>query len=468
MLIAVPMFLVACDNGNGDGGGGTGNGGGGGGNTTTPDIETVDYASQVTLDLTSIKTKKQEVTVRQHIDGDTTHFNFVKNSQLTGYVEADFADLPGGYIKARYIAINTPESTGKIEKWGKAASNFTKAKLESAETIIVESDNDTWNKDSTGGRLTLWVWYRTSAEAEFRNLNIEILQNGYAVASNTGDSRYGEIGVKAIEQAAALKLNVHAPANVKDPLFYEDGDENLTHLSLRELRCHISEYEQKPVRVEGTVTATFSNTAYIEDFDEETGLYYGVAVYYGYAKDGIREALKMGNRVNVYGKVTLFSGSWQISGVSKNEISPKKTDTQVLGDGGEGAFTEIDVADIYNGRKVSIELLTDEGTQNIELDYPDAIMSTSVIVKNLTVMSIYVTDNDGDNDGAMSITCETADGDKIVVRTSVLIEDGKLVTPDRYEGQTITVKGIFSYYEPPSGKGQYQIAVPVAEFITVL
>ena len=76
--------------------------------------EFIDYAAQVTLNLESDETIKQEVTVKNYIDGDTTHFNVPKSIE------------PSGVLKARYIACNTPESTGKIEEWGKKASNFTK------------------------------------------------------------------------------------------------------------------------------------------------------------------------------------------------------------------------------------------------------------------------------------------------------------------------------------------------------
>ena len=98
-----------------------------------------DFAAELKLDMSS-NTKKQEVTVKTYIDGDTTHFYLPQGSDVT-------AD---GVIKARYLAINTPESTGKIEEWGKAASIFTKETLQKATSIILESDTEKWNLDSTG------------------------------------------------------------------------------------------------------------------------------------------------------------------------------------------------------------------------------------------------------------------------------------------------------------------------------
>ena len=144
---------------------------------TPPETEPefVDYVSQIKLDMSS-STVKQEVTLKMHIDGDTTHF----------YAPESVADE--GVMKARYLAVNTPESTGSIEEWGRAASNFTKEKITSAVSVIVESDSESWEYDGNGRHL-VWVWYKPSADAEYRNLNIEILQNGLGVGSSPADCR---------------------------------------------------------------------------------------------------------------------------------------------------------------------------------------------------------------------------------------------------------------------------------------
>ena len=108
-------------------------------------------------------TVKAEVTVKSFIDGDTTHF-FVPTS-----ISED------GVLKARFLAVNTPESTGKIEEWGKKASEFTASKLSSASSIIIESDDGTWNLDSTGSRYLVWIWYRSGEDQDYRCLNLELL-----------------------------------------------------------------------------------------------------------------------------------------------------------------------------------------------------------------------------------------------------------------------------------------------------
>ncbi|MDE6676588.1 MAG: thermonuclease family protein, partial [Clostridia bacterium] len=243
-VLALPMLCTAC---------------GGNDDSDKNGKDPVDYVSSLTLDLTS-NTKKQEVTVRNYIDGDTTHFDPVKNSTLTGYNAADFAETQG-YIKARYLAINTPESTGKIEPWGKKASNFTRSKLENAQSIIVESDDDKWNIDSTGERYTLWIWYQPKGETEtaYRNLNVEILQEGLALPSSVVNNRYGTIASNAVMQANDLGLYVHS--DEKDP-DYPYGA--ATPVTLKELRCNIADYDGQKVKVEGVVTSEYSNSVYIE------------------------------------------------------------------------------------------------------------------------------------------------------------------------------------------------------------
>ena len=125
-------------------------------------IDPVDYADTLELDMTS-ETIKQEVTVKTFIDGDTTHF-FVPDEVMAN-----------GVLKARYLAVNTPESTGKIEEYGKSASKFTREKLSAATSIIIESEHTSWDPDSTGDRYLVWVWYKTDEMSDYRNLNVEIL-----------------------------------------------------------------------------------------------------------------------------------------------------------------------------------------------------------------------------------------------------------------------------------------------------
>ena len=416
------------------------------GEKDSPDAgEAVDYAASVRLDMNS-ETLKQEVTVKTFVDGDTTHFNVPESV------------MPGGVFKARYLAINTPESTGKIEEWGKKASNFTREKLSGATSIIIESDDDTWDADSTGGRYLVWVWYRTSETEEYRNLNIEILQNGLAIASSSANNRYGTTAVAAIESAKAQKLNIYS--GQKDPdFFYGEAVE----LTLKELRTTVEQYKDIQVAFEGVVTKNYNNAVYVESFDEETGLYYGIMVYYGFNLSGEGlEVLTVGNLARIVGKVQYYEagGSYQVSGLTYRAMKPDDPgNIQKLGDGYSPSFKETDAKTLMTG---TVDVSVGEETKTF--DYGYLALATTVEVKDLDVVSVYTTTSEeSSSKGALTLTCKAADGTGIDVRTVVLHDqDGNVVTADEYEGRNISVKGIVDVFD-----GKYQVKVLSAQDITI-
>ena len=403
----------------------------------TPEPSDVDYVETLKLDMGS-ETLKQEVTVKNYIDGDTTHF-YVPNS-----VDSS------GVLKARYLAINTPESTGKIEEWGKKASKFTKEKLSNATSIMIESDDNKWNLDSTGGRYLVWIWYKTSESSDYRNLNVEILQNGLAIASNSANNRYGEVCVNAINKAKKEKLNIYS--GEKDPDFFYGGPIEIT---LKELRTNIQEYDNVKVSFEGVITRNYNNSIYVEDYDEETDLYFGMTVYLGYNLSGEGLSIvNVGNRSRIVGTVQYYETgkSYQVSGLQYRIMRPNDPDNiKLISEGHEASYTEIDPNDFINS-KIKIEVKEDEVK---EFAYSDLIMNTSVSMKNLTVKSVYTTTNeDSSSKGAMTLTCEV-NGITISIRTVPLYdENNKLITADYYKGKVIDVKGIVDTFD---GKCQIKV-----------
>ena len=255
LLLALALLagvFVACESGEGD-------------STTAPEEsgigEFVDLAGTLKFDPSSGRVYT-EATVKTFVDGDTTHFNVPSSA------------IDSGVLKARYLGINTPESTGQIEPWGKKASNYTKEALSNATSIIVESDTERWNPDSTGDRYLVWVWYKTADMTDYRCLNLEILQNGLAVASKSSDTAYAEICTQILYQATTHNLYFHSKE--KYPDFYYGAAIPLT---LKELKTNIESYKDKTVGFEGVVVRNSGNTAYVEEYDEETGLYFGIQVY---------------------------------------------------------------------------------------------------------------------------------------------------------------------------------------------
>ena len=427
---------------------GTGEGEGEGGGSV---LEGIDYATSVTLDMNSADTIKQEATVHLYIDGDTTHFNVPDEVSVKG----------NGILKARYLAVNTPESTGKIEEWGKTASNFTKSKLESATSIILETDKNAWEVDSTGERCLVWVWYKTAESDVYRNLNIELLQNGLAIASDSEGNRYGAVCAQALEQARTQKLHIYS--GKKDPLFYY-GD--AIPIDLKELRLNLDAYKDKSVAVEGFFTYNDGQSIFLENYDEETQLWYGMSIYYGYnASANLLEILKPGNHVCVVGKVQYYEAgdSWQISGLEYNRRNPDDPNSSKLFGTGYATANVVTTIDTFRSDvEIQITNPENESITTKTYKYAELCLGSSISMQSLKVKSVYTTATGGDSDGALTLTCEAPNGTSITVRTAVLRKDGVLVTADEFKNKTIDVNGVIDVYN-----GEYQIRVLSYKHITI-
>lgn len=407
-------------------------------------VEHKDYVAALKFNPAS-QTVKQEVTVKAFIDGDTVHFNVPTSVSETGV------------LKARFLAVNTPESTGKIEEYGKKASRYTREVLSAATSIIIESEDATWNPDSTGDRFLVWVWYKTSETEEYRNLNLEILQNGLAIANSTANNRYGDICMAALNQAKAEKLNLYSGES--DPDFYY-GD--AVELTLMELRSNIEAYNGMKVAFNGVVTMNASNTVYVEAYDAETDMYCGISVYYGFGLSGNGlEILSVGNEVRIVGTVQFYEmgGTYQISDVSYRAMKPDDPNNlQKISEGNSAAYCLTDAATFANGE---VTISAEEGESTFP--YAQLALGSTISMQGLTVVDVYTTaDEESSSNGAMTLTCE-ANGVTISVRTAVLRDaDGNVITADAYIGRTIDVKGVVDFYD-----GTYQIKVFSADKIIV-
>ena len=160
-----------------------------------------------------------EVTLRSTTDGDTARFN-VGNQN----------------IAVRFLGINTPESTGKIQPWGNAASDFTKEKLLSATKIVLVNDVSLFGlTDSAGSRYLGFVWYQPSLGADLRLLNLEIVEQAYSEALLFEDSEitpYKDAFLAAGEYASRTGARIYGFRN--DPSF--DYSDTVYDVSIRFVR----------------------------------------------------------------------------------------------------------------------------------------------------------------------------------------------------------------------------------------
>ncbi len=354
--------------------------------------EFVDYVSQLHLNMNSA-TLKTTATVKSFVDGDTAHF----------YVPTSISE--SGYIKVRFLALNTPESTGKIEEYGVKASNFTREKLESAVSIILESDSNEMEIDSTGERCLFWVWYQPAEGEEYRNLNLELLQNGLAKAYSTFNTQYGSSCSKALDQARQFKLNMYS--GEADPDYYF-GD--AIEITLKELRCHAEKYLNKKVAFSGIVTLTYNQSAYVEAYDADSELVYGISVYYGYSLSGKGlSILTPGNQVRVVGTVQYYEAAdqYQVSDVSYRQMKPSDPNNlQLINDGQLPYYTAVSLDKLLNDTVTIVD--EENGTETY--DYAELAQYTSVSVDGLKVTTASSTGN------AIYLTCSCED-QQITVKT---------------------------------------------------
>lgn len=233
-----------------------------------------------------------QVSLKTAIDGDTAHF--APNVTTTSREN----------IKARFFGVDTPESTGKVQPYGRPASYFTKSKLLSADengTIVVSSAQDGYglpNPDSTGERYVSLVWiHETKKNAPFNELtllNLWIVQEGLSWVKNVGDMpQYADIFYAAEQQAEDYKLNLWS--GEPDP-FHNYGDyEDASLLDIKiELEKTLKDpdyenpYDNQKIRVVGTVAGYSNHILYIQNFYTQEdgarspdGEYAGINIFTG-------------------------------------------------------------------------------------------------------------------------------------------------------------------------------------------
>ena len=206
------------------------------------------------------------------------------------------------------------------------------------------------------------------------------------------------------------------------------------------------------------VTYNSNYTAFIQEYDAETDMWYGMQIFYGYNSQLI-PVLEQGARVRVVGVLGEFYGTYQITSLTYNRMKPEDpANTTQLSKGNEIPFPETKPETFVGDKVLKID------DEEVTKSYQELAISTSISMKNLRVRRVYTTTNpDSDDCGAMTLTCD-ADGITISVRTEVLKdENGKIITAEAYEGKLINVQGVVDRYEDT-----YQIRVYTPQDITIV
>ena len=441
-VLAIPS-LVACDN-------------------------TVDYVHDGSVKLSLDYKDKDfftqgvgQVTLKSPIDGDTAHFTPVNTSTSSDT------------IKSRFWGIDTPESTGKIQPWGKPASNYTKAKLEEANangTIVVSAPITSYQApefDSTGSRYVSLIWINLDTkDASYDNLyllNLWIVQDGYSWVKNVSDMpSYSDTFYAAEQQARDQKLNLFSDGD--DPLFNYGDYQDVSLLDLkREIAAsiadpdHVNIYNNAKVTVTGTVSGFSNHILYLSSFfskengsTKDEGEYAGVNIFCG-----------MSSIPSKYYKTNTYI---QVSGVAEDDenfgfqitsanfptlSSSKAGDAQVL----------ISAED--NNEEYALHTFEYKTTELLAGDL-DPLFCAVNLTGSLYCYNAYKSDSstytlyfrDGDESGSkIPYTAYFAFAYKPDDNNPSLVYD----TAEAFEGKTFTLSGIYGFHKTTSGAITYQM-----------
>ncbi len=243
-------------------------------------------------------------TVDAHTDGDTTRFRLEQ----------------GNIIAVRYYQIDTPESTGNVQKWGKAASLFTKTRLSSATEIVLEATAPRAEKDSYGTRYLGYVWYKTAQDSDFKCLNLELVENGFSSNGGMATDKYPYNSYFAKAESFARKIKLRIYSDLDDPLFSTDPED----ITLKQFFDNEEAYYNVETEAGSKVRFTacicdlrISNSGtrtFVAEYYDENGTRYAIDVYAGYSSSAASK-MKIGHLYRVVGTIQMHYGNYQISGI---------------------------------------------------------------------------------------------------------------------------------------------------------
>lgn len=285
-----------------------------------------------------------EITDKCILDIPYENKDFVKDgigkAKLTRISDGDTASFvldSGLYVTIRFYGIDTPESTGEVDKWGVSASLFTKSLISADSEFVLESSTGkAAEKDSYGTRYLGYVWYRNSADEQFKNLNLQIVENGYTKSTIQNSPQYEYYPYFKKAETFAKEKELHIWSDDEDPN-YSDAALSITLKELienQDLYWNIDSQTGSKIRLEviiedcvisETGTHTFVASQIID------GVVYRYSVYTGYASSAASSYLKIGNKYDITGFVQNYNENYQISGL-----------TYVLGSSGEGYVSRVE------------------------------------------------------------------------------------------------------------------------------
>jgi endonuclease YncB( thermonuclease family) len=362
-----------------------------------------------------------QVTLKTGIDGDTSHFYAADGTTV---------------IKARYNGIDTPESTGQLQPWGKAASHFTTGKLEAAKTIVLESETpgSPAEKDSTGTRYLSFVWFSEKENcpiAELKLLNLWIVQEGYSSSKGISGSKYQKAFTAADLQAQ--KEKIHIWSSDPDPDFnYSDPVEcDLQLINEKKIMeagsTSYTDYDwsENKVTIKGIVSHVRATDCWIElTFNNSlTGnkdKVYGMFIFTQYKS--YVPLLHTGNEVQCTGTITSYAGNYQMVDVYWSLTSTAADNIQLL-----SSKNPVPVVNVTSSQ-ISRNSTSGNDYLNVVVTLTDSVYGTGCKVTTTSggfTIGVYLTDvATGKSDCYLYVDDTTylkdANGDRLTTKEGVL------------------------------------------------
>lgn len=244
----------------------------------------------------------------------------VKMSFVNDGDTAGFKLGSGEIIRVRFYGIDTAESTTQVEKWGKAASIFTKDTLTNAyECLLESSTGGAAETDSYGTRYLGYVWYRNSATDSWKNLNLQLVENGYTRNNLTGVDKYYSYFFDAAYFAKNGLLRIWG--NSEDKYYSTDPVEVTVQQLVEGIDLYYdkeSDTGAKVMLVASVIDLRISDSGtynytigYVKDGKE-----YTFPVFGGYASSSVNSYIQVGNTYRITGNVQNYYETFQISGLA--------------------------------------------------------------------------------------------------------------------------------------------------------
>lgn len=390
------------------------------------------------------------------IDGDTAHF--------TPKVTTTSSDT----VKARFYGIDTPESTGRIQPYGKQASNFTKDKLLNASkngTIVLAGVSSEYAVPETDAnkRHLCCVWInetvKNAPKDQLTNLNLWIIQEGYSDPGSLNKMpEYEETFLAAFNQAKSAKLKKFSGQD--DPL-YNKGDFIDTDIAdiMREVYQTMDDdsyenpFNNVKVRVKGTVAGFANNTLFLQAYDFIDDQYYGINCFCGMNSPAAKY-IKVGNYLQVCGTALDSENfGFQITGLEGHfpslEKYAKEDDVKIL-------YTAED--NIYDDTKLHDFVMTAQGL-NQSLS-SRAFLNSGVQITDPLEVNYF---NPSKDDKKYTIGFKGVNFDVYLTSAWAGDPDNKndtWTTEAQWKGKKIRIdRGILTFHTTTSGNIRYQLVI---------